>query len=250
MKWVTPPGHDIDWARPPARASIWSARITAMASVISAWRSSWPWFQRRNTSNITQPDDRGDRRADEQRDDPRQHVDVLGRDVALLADHPLLHLDGDVGGEQEEGAVGHVDGAHQPEDQREPGGDDEVQPGRREPVEQGDDELAGLVDRRSGRRAAGEEQHPGRATKASGIAAMTAHRSGRNRDATRGFAGSSGSEVSLTRSAVMAPMSPWREVTDRAARRTVPSEGARKNYRAAAGQSRRFRGPCSQTSQP
>ena len=26
-----------------------------MAMVISAWRSSWPWFQRRNTSNITRP---------------------------------------------------------------------------------------------------------------------------------------------------------------------------------------------------
>ena len=29
-----------------------------------------------------EPDDRGDRRADEQRHDPRQHVDVVGRDVA------------------------------------------------------------------------------------------------------------------------------------------------------------------------
>ena len=108
-----------------------------------------------------QPDDRRDRRADEQRDDPRQHVDVLGGDVALLADHPLLDLDGDVGGEQEQRAVGHVDRAHQAEDQREPGGDDEVQPGRGQPVEEGDDELAGFADGRAGRRATGEEQHPG-----------------------------------------------------------------------------------------
>jgi hypothetical protein len=45
--------------------------------------------------------------------------------------------------------VGHVDDAHQPEDEREPAGDDEVQPGQREPVEADDDErahvLGGLV---------------------------------------------------------------------------------------------------------
>ena len=108
-----------------------------------------------------QPDDSGDGRPDEQGDDPRQHVDVLGGDVALLADHPLLDLDRDVGGEQEQGTVGHVDGAHQPEDQGEPGRDDEVQPSGSEPVEERDDELAWFAGRRSCRGAAGEEQHPG-----------------------------------------------------------------------------------------
>ncbi len=32
---------------PPNAASIWSAMITLSAIVISAWRRSWPWFQRR-----------------------------------------------------------------------------------------------------------------------------------------------------------------------------------------------------------
>ena len=34
--------------------------------------------------------------------------------------------------------MSHVDGAHQPEDQREAGRDDEHQPGKRDAVEQGD----------------------------------------------------------------------------------------------------------------
>ena len=40
---------------PPNAASIWSAKITDSAIVISAWRRSWPWFQRRNTCWITTP---------------------------------------------------------------------------------------------------------------------------------------------------------------------------------------------------
>ena len=34
---------------------IWSAMITEMAIVISACRSSWPWFQRRNACWTTSP---------------------------------------------------------------------------------------------------------------------------------------------------------------------------------------------------
>ena len=40
---------------PPKAASIWSAKITESAIVISAWRRSWPWFQRRNTCWMTTP---------------------------------------------------------------------------------------------------------------------------------------------------------------------------------------------------
>ena len=40
---------------PPNAASIWSAKITESAIVISAWRRSWPWFQRRNTCWMTTP---------------------------------------------------------------------------------------------------------------------------------------------------------------------------------------------------
>ena len=34
---------------------IWSATITETAIVISACRSSWPWFQRRNACCMTKP---------------------------------------------------------------------------------------------------------------------------------------------------------------------------------------------------
>jgi hypothetical protein len=40
---------------PPYAASIWSAATTEIAIVISAWRRSWPWFQRRNTCWSTMP---------------------------------------------------------------------------------------------------------------------------------------------------------------------------------------------------
>ena len=40
---------------PPNAASIWSARITESAIVISAWRRSCPWFQRRKTCWISTP---------------------------------------------------------------------------------------------------------------------------------------------------------------------------------------------------
>ena len=56
----------------------------------------------------------------------------------------------------------HVDGAHQPEDQREPRGDDEQQAGEREAVEQRDRKLRGVLDRRFGRRVVGQHEHPER----------------------------------------------------------------------------------------
>ena len=40
---------------PPNAASIWSARITESAIVISAWRRSCPWFQRRKTCCMITP---------------------------------------------------------------------------------------------------------------------------------------------------------------------------------------------------
>ena len=40
---------------PPKMPSIWSARITEIAIVISACRSSCPWFQRRKTCWMRSP---------------------------------------------------------------------------------------------------------------------------------------------------------------------------------------------------
>ena len=54
-KWVTAPGHTTRSASPPKWASIWSARITDTAIVISAWRRSSPWFQRRRSWWMTTP---------------------------------------------------------------------------------------------------------------------------------------------------------------------------------------------------
>ena len=47
--WVPSPTFRGKWAM------IWSATITETAIVISAWRSSWPWFQRRNACCMTKP---------------------------------------------------------------------------------------------------------------------------------------------------------------------------------------------------
>ena len=49
------PGQEMSSATPPKWASIWSARMIEIAIVISAWRRSWPWFQRRNTCCMTRP---------------------------------------------------------------------------------------------------------------------------------------------------------------------------------------------------
>ena len=49
-------GDAMSFEMPPKAASIWSARITDSAMVISAWRRSCPWFQRRNTCWMSDAD--------------------------------------------------------------------------------------------------------------------------------------------------------------------------------------------------
>ena len=49
------------------------------------------------------------------------------RGVGTARDDPPLHVDRDVGGDEVERAVRHVDDAHQPEDQREAARDDEIE---------------------------------------------------------------------------------------------------------------------------
>ena len=46
MSWAVPP---------PVCTTTWSATITEIAIVISAWRNSWPWFQRSSTCCIASP---------------------------------------------------------------------------------------------------------------------------------------------------------------------------------------------------
>ena len=48
-------GQAMSSATPPKWASIWSARMIAIAIVISACRRSWPWFQRRKICCIASP---------------------------------------------------------------------------------------------------------------------------------------------------------------------------------------------------
>ena len=60
------PGHVTLEAMPSLKwARIWSAMITEIAIVISACRSSCPWFQRRNTCCTTRPTRPIARRRDE-----------------------------------------------------------------------------------------------------------------------------------------------------------------------------------------
>ena len=48
-------GALMSFEMPPKAASIWSAKMTERAIVISAWRRSCPWFQRRNTCWMRTP---------------------------------------------------------------------------------------------------------------------------------------------------------------------------------------------------
>ena len=140
-------GQAMSSATPPKWASIWSARMIAIAIVISAWRRSWPWFQRRKICCIAEAERPDQERGDERRDDPVREVDLVAREAerAALADHVALDLERDVAAEQEERAVGHVDDAHQAEDQREPARDDEVEPGVGQAVQERDQEVLGIV---------------------------------------------------------------------------------------------------------
>ena len=63
---VDDPGPCDVLGEPPKWAIIWSARMIAIAIVIRACRSSWPWFQRRNACWMPRPtirDADGDDRA-------------------------------------------------------------------------------------------------------------------------------------------------------------------------------------------
>ena len=129
--------------------------------VISAWRRSWPWFQRRRTWWMTRPTRPRSQRAGEQRHDPVDQADV-GRPRCCAPCPPSTA-----------GARWPMNAASRnsepcamftvrirPKIEREPGRDHEQQAGEGESVEQRDDELARLVDRRAGRRATGEHEHP------------------------------------------------------------------------------------------
>src|SRR5438874_7891789 len=88
----------------------------------------------------------GDARcSNEQRHDPYPGIDLGGRDREPLPRHALLDLVGDVAAEQVEGAVGHVDDAHEPEDQCEAARDDEERARERERVEHDPQERTGIV---------------------------------------------------------------------------------------------------------
>ena len=137
------------------------------AIVISAWRSSWPWFQRRSVCCITSPTAATITVRDDRGNDPVRevHLIALEPERAAPADEVALHLERDVTAEQEERAVGHVHDAHQAEDQREAARHDEVERGGGDAVQERDEEVLRIVDGRAERRRplAGrgrEEQHP------------------------------------------------------------------------------------------
>ena len=100
--------------------------------------------------------------ADEHGQDPLDEADLGAGQAqgAAAADHAALDLQRDIAAEQEERAVRHVDGAHEPEDEREPAGHDEVERRCGEPVEQRDEKVLGIVDRRAEARPVGDEQDP------------------------------------------------------------------------------------------
>ena len=156
------PGQEMSSATPPKWASIWSARMIETAIVISAWRRSWPWFQRRNSCCISRPTPAtmaiaamaGSTHC------ARLTWALESPSAAAAADHVALDVQRDVAAEQEERPVGHVDHAHEPEDQREAAGHDEVQRRRRQPVEQRDEEVLRIGHRRPEAGARGDEDDP------------------------------------------------------------------------------------------
>ena len=121
--WLTAPGNDMSSATPPpVWTTIWSATITDSAIVISAWRRSWPWFQRRKQLLHGEPEQAGHERRDEQHDEPVDEADLRrgDRGVGAARDDAALHVDGHVGRHEIERPVRHVDHAHQPEDSVKP----------------------------------------------------------------------------------------------------------------------------------
>ena len=93
-------------------------------------------------------------RRDHRRNEPLPEAHLRAQDAegGVLTDELALELQGDVAAEQEERAVRHVHDPHQPEDEREPTGDHEVHASGGEAVQQGDDEVVSVVDRRAERR--------------------------------------------------------------------------------------------------
>ena len=133
---------------PPKWASAWSAMITEIAIVISAWRSSWPWFQRRKTCCITSPMTPTRERCDDEgmTQSPTPASELRRRMWPLPPRQALLQLEGEEAGEHVERAVRHVHDAHQAEDEREAARDDEIEAGEREPVQADDDEDAHVLE--------------------------------------------------------------------------------------------------------
>jgi hypothetical protein len=79
------------------------------------------------------------------------HADTERRDRRRAGQHPEIpvagpvgHLEADVAAEQVEGPVRHVRHAHQPEDQREAAGHEEVERAERQPVQRDGHELGGV----------------------------------------------------------------------------------------------------------
>ena len=123
---------------PPVCTTTWSATITESAIVISAWRSSWPWFQRRSSCCIASPSRPATSAATSSTTNQLSRLTCAEEtvDVGVARDDPALHVDRDVRRDEVERAVRHVDDAHQPEDEREAARDDEVERAQRDRVEQ------------------------------------------------------------------------------------------------------------------
>ena len=156
-------GLEMSFAMPPKWASIWSAMITETAIVMSAWRRSWPWFQRRKACWISTPTPPTMRPAAISGKEPVHEADLGAGDPERRVparDGIALQLQSDIATEQEERAVGHVHHAHEPEDEGEAAGDDEVQRRRGDAVEERDEEVLGVVDGRAEGRVRRDEQDP------------------------------------------------------------------------------------------
>ena len=80
--------------------------------------------------------------------------------MAAPMGHCLLRVVRDVTAQEKERSLGHVDHAHQSENECETARDDEEQAGEREAVQQRDEEVRRIVDRRPEVRARRGEEHP------------------------------------------------------------------------------------------
>ena len=127
------------------------------------WRSTWPALPWARARHDNHPGHDGHRcGADHDGQDPLTQADLRAGQTegAAAADHAPLDVQRDVAPEEKERAVGHVDGAHEPEDEGEPAGHDEVERRCGEPVEQRDEEVLGIVHGGAEAGPVGDEQHP------------------------------------------------------------------------------------------